>query len=217
MDGRRATICVMAKAPIPGRVKTRLARVLGEAHAAALAREMLADTVEALVVLDWARTVVATTRPDHMSMDGLAGDPELWDQGSGDLGARLERVTRRALAAAGPAIALGSDSPGLPTSRLDDARRALRDHDAVLGPCEDGGYYLIGLTRCPDGLLADLPWSARDTLARTRARLVERGFAVAELEPWFDVDVPDDLDHLRELLRAGDIDAPHTARLLDRI
>jgi len=207
----------MAKAPVPGKVKTRLAKVFGQDRAADLARAMLGDTIESLRGLSWARTVLATTDPDAPVMREIAGGLELWDQGTGDLGARLERVVRRALVESQTAIAVGADSPGLPVDRLAEARRLLDDHDAALGPCDDGGYYLIGLTRCPDGLLSNLPWSQPDTLARTRLRLEERAFTVALTEPWFDVDVPADLNRLAATLRAGGASAPRTARLLEEI
>jgi hypothetical protein len=201
-------VCIFAKPPVPGQVKTRLQPALGREGAAALARAFLDDTCAALRDLPWASPVLATTGP-------LDGAPfPIWPQGEGDLGARLERVLARALREAPFAIAVGTDSPGLPPRLLDDARTALADADAVIGPSADGGFYLLGLRRCPEGLLRDLPWSRADTCIRTLARLRERGFRVAALDPWFDVDRPGDLATLRGLLATGTITAPATARLL---
>ncbi len=135
-------------------------------------------------------------------------------QGEGDLGARIERVLRNALQLASLAIAIGADAPALPARLLEAARDALGRADAVIGPADDGGFYLLGLRTCPVRLLAGLPWSAPDTFARTTERLRERGLRVEVLERWFDVDRPEDLDRLRALIQRGDIHAPSTARLL---
>lgn len=167
----------------------------------------------ALGDLRWARRILATTEIDGVGPDLPGG--EVWLQGRGDLGDRLARVLRRALRASPRgAIALGADSPGLPRTLLEEARAALRSHDAVLGPCEDGGFYLLGLARCPPALLRGLAWSAADTFARTRARLEKRGLATAVLPKWFDVDRPRDLARLSRLISRGTVRAPRTARAL---
>ena len=205
----RTTICVFAKPPEPGRVKTRLAPAIGEAAAAELAWAFLRDTVSSLRTLPWADVVLVTTGP----LPAPLGPPE-WTQGDGDLGDRMERALARALRTAPRAMVVGTDSPGLLHAHLHEAHRALATTDAVLGPADDGGFYLIGLTRCPEGLLAGLPWSREDTLARTRARLTERGLRATLAPSWFDVDRPEDLTRLRRELDAGLVRAPETHRLL---
>jgi rSAM/selenodomain-associated transferase 1 len=211
-----ATLCVFAKPPRAGRVKTRLAAAIGSAQAAALARAFLEDTWSAASALPWARAVLATTGPAAVERGGAAR-ATAWPQGGGDLGERLERVLRRALRETPSALAIGSDTPGLPPALLSEARSALRRADAVLGPCEDGGFYLIGLRRCPPGLLRDLPWSSTDTFRRTAARLRERGLETAVISPWFDVDRPADLEWLRALVVRGELRAPRTARALEAL
>lgn len=221
MTVERGRICVFAKAPRPGDVKTRLASVLGDRGAADLARAFLLDTWSQLKSsADRARPVLA-----------LAGDPgavelpaaEIWPQGGGDLGARIERILQRALqgadgiAGAPWTIAVGTDSPGLPSRLVDQAIDALADTSAVIGPCDDGGFYLLGLRRCPEGLLADLPWSEPTTFEATCARLTERGLAPAILDPWFDIDRPDDLDRLCALIARGEASAPATRAALARL
>jgi rSAM/selenodomain-associated transferase 1 len=208
----RTPVCVFAKPSRPGRVKTRLAPEVGAEGAARLARAFLADTWAAVADLPWARPILATTRVDRG--EPPPGGAEVWLQGPGDLGQRLARVLRRALREGPRAIALGADSPGLPPELLEQARRALERCDAVLGPCEDGGFYLIGLARCPAGLLGRLKWSASDTFDRTRARLEARGLATAILPQWFDVDRPPDLARLSRLIDRGVVSAPETARVL---
>lgn len=211
-----ATLCVFAKPPRAGEVKTRLAAAIGNAPAAELARAFLEDTWAAASALPWARAVLASTEPSAVERAGSRRGL-VWPQGTGDLGERLERVLRRALRESPAALAIGTDTPGLPTPLLLEARSALRRADAVLGPCEDGGFYLLGLRRCPSGLLRDLPWSTADTFRRTVARLRDRGLRTAVISPWFDVDRPADLEWLRTLITRGELNAPRTARALEAL
>ena len=203
-------VVVFARAPEPGKVKTRLASAVGAEGAALLAAAFLRDTWSSLSSVPWVRPIVATTG----ALDPAFADLEAWDQGGGDLGARIERMLRRALAGAPAAFAVGADTPGLPSHLLDEAREALASADAVLGPCEDGGFYLLGLRSCPPDLLAGLPWSQQDTLDRVRERLESRGMSVALLSAYFDVDRPEDLDRLEGLVHGGAIEAPATAEAL---
>jgi rSAM/selenodomain-associated transferase 2/rSAM/selenodomain-associated transferase 1 len=204
------TVCIFAKPPIAGQVKTRLAE---PARAAERARAFRVDTGAAVRAVSGADPVVATTGDLDPDLARELAVPA-WLQGDGDLGARLERVLQRSLEGAPGAIAIGADTPGLPRELLDRARAALLTADAAIGPSEDGGFYLLALRRCPDGLLADLPWSRSDTFAATIARLHDRGLSTVVLEPWFDVDRPAELARLRTLLRAGAVVAPATRRAL---
>ncbi|MEP6866037.1 MAG: TIGR04283 family arsenosugar biosynthesis glycosyltransferase [Deltaproteobacteria bacterium] len=213
MSAERSTVVVLAKTPVAGEVKTRLAL---PARAAALARAFLVDTFAALHSVAWADPVLATTAAIDPALDAELAAP-IWMQGGGDLGARIERVVRRALVSSPRAIAMGADTPGLPIAALDRAHEALRTADAAIGPTEDGGFYLLALRRCPDGLLAGLPWSRADTFAATLARLRERGLSTVVLDPWFDVDRPADLERLRGLLAARRVSAPATWRALNTI
>jgi len=213
------TIAIFAKPQVPGAVKTRLAPVLGDDGAAALARAFLRDAVALVRGLPWARAVIATTEPETD-----AAFPEdhpkvpRWDQGGGDLGARLERVVARGLAGGARAvIALGADCPGLPVAALDAARRALQRHQSVLGPSHDGGYYLIGLRACPRGLLGGVPWSASNTFEATLSKLAGARLSVRITQPHFDVDTPDDLTHLEAMLKRDRRRAPFTADILERL
>eukprot|EP00913_Durusdinium_trenchii_P011728 g11014.t1 len=97
----------------------------------------------------------------------------------------MEGIVRHGLELAEATICLGADSPGRPAERLEATRQALQDgFDAVLGPTEDGGYDVLALKRCPEGLLAELPWSQPSTFEATKARLEERGMRVAVCRPW---------------------------------
>lgn len=205
-------VAVFAKPPLPGVAKTRLAAALGVSAAAVLARAFFEDTWAALERLRGVRLVLAATSPE-LDVYGLE-QAELWLQGEGDLGARMERVARRALELAPWVLLVGTDSPGLPPRALELARDALVEHDAVLGPAADGGYYLLGLRRAEPGLLEGLPWSAADTLVATAARLETRGYSTALGLPWFDVDEPGDLPRLSLELARPDAVAPRTAAAL---
>ncbi len=210
---KKALICVFAKPPVPGKVKTRLGAEIGDAYAAALARAFLKDTWALVSSLKWARAILATTE-DTANAFGLSGEVNLWLQGDGDLGRRLEHIIQRGLAEADCVIAVGADSPGLPERLLVEAHERLAKTDAVLGPSDDGGFYLIALKRCPSGLFSDLPWSTSTTFAATRERLKERGMSVCVLDAWFDVDRTEDLERLRSMIGRGELQANETARVL---
>ncbi len=206
-------ICVFFKPPIAGQVKTRLIPAVGTEGAAALAEAFFRDTWKSVQALGWAVPVLAST--DVLGPEILPQpDTHVWLQGAGDLGSRIERILRRALMQAPMAMALGADSPGLPASFLERAHDALESADAVLGPCEDGGFYLLGVRECPPGLLAGIPWSQSTTFARTLERLNERGLKSVVLDSWYDVDRSEDLGRLWSQLANGAISAPHTAQVL---
>ena len=209
-------VCMMAKAPVAGRVKTRLCPPLSADDAARLSAAFALDTWraagavgDAVPLLAWAGER-SDFPPPLCSADGFA-------QAGADLGARIEHAARRGLQQRDRVVIIGSDAPALPPALVRRAATALDDADAVLGPALDGGYYLIGLRRCEPGLLGELPWSEPGTFAATRARLRERGYTVATLPVWFDVDDAGSLALLRLALRAGVIDAPATAAAMERL
>lgn len=213
---RRLPVLVFAKPPRAGEAKTRLAEGIGRLAAAGLARAFFQDTWAAVSSRTWAEPILATTDPDAPEWRELRVRGA-WPQGDGDLGARLERTLGRALESAPAALVVGTDSPGLPGELLDDARRALETAHAVLGPSDDGGFYLLGLSRTVEDLLEGLPWSSEETFEMTKSRLAERGLSVHVLPPFFDVDRPADLEPLRRRLARGEIRAPATARALARL
>lgn len=214
MSDHVITVAIFAKPPVSGGVKTRLIPVLGDSGAAQLATAFLADALSLVRALSWAKLVIATTGPFPSLDHDLAG-VTFWEQGSGDLGARIERIIVRGLDSGDRAvIALGADSPGLRLDALERAREALQTHEAVLGPSHDGGYYLIGLRQCPWGLLDDIPWSVPETFEVTQSRLLSAGLSLAIGDPSFDIDTPEDLARLEDQLRRGAIRAPATAETL---
>jgi uncharacterized protein len=210
----RVCMCVFAKPPVPGQVKTRLIPLLRAPGAAELAAVSLQDTWNALTTLSWADLVLASTTGTQPEC--LSGAVEVWLQGEGDLGVRLENVCRRALKNYPYVIAIGADSPGLPLQFLEQARKALTKSDAVIGPSEDGGFYLLGLRSCPDGVLSGISWSTSRTCKETLARLQAANLTVQVLDPWFDLDTPADLQKLRTLLAENKVHAPITESFLKK-
>jgi len=190
---------VMARAPVAGAAKTRLAPALGAEGAARLAARLLERAVDAAVASGVGPVVLAVT-PDHghpafdalVARHGLAVEA----QGEGDLGQRMERLLARGVAVHGAAMVMGTDVPGLDAIALRAAAAALGDHDAVLAPAHDGGFVLLGLRCCPPGLLAGLAWSHERVLAQTVERLVAASLSFVQQPALADIDTPADLHHL---------------------
>jgi rSAM/selenodomain-associated transferase 1 len=201
-------VCIFAKPPECGKVKTRLISRLGENGACSLAAAMFQDVWDVVNACSGVRPVLAT--PMEGTFPVAIEREHVWLQVGACLGARLENIFRRGLDGAGAAIAIGADSPSLTTGHLEVAVHALDQHDAVIGRSLDGGFYLLGVHQCEDGLLAELPWSTCETAEATIARLKAHGRTVHELVPLFDVDVPDDLELLAAYLGTNPQAAPAT-------
>lgn len=184
-------LLLFLKAPVPGRVKTRLARDMGTEAAAAAYIDMVREIRDAVELqhdlsLQWVYEP-AGDFPDLGWLDIPAA--KFWKQTGGDLGARLEAAFQKAFSEfTGPVCAIGMDSPGLPPEHIAEAFRALKSHDIVLGPTEDGGYYLIGTARHRPELFEDIPWSGPDVAARTLARAKEKSLSLHVLPKFYDVD-----------------------------
>ncbi len=216
---RSVAVAIMAKAPRAGDVKTRLCPPLSPVAAAVLYRCFLLDKIEQVRALKDARPVVAYT-PDEAraEFETLAPGFALIRQHGVDLGARL-LASLSALLGDGHtgAIAIDSDTPTLPTTLLQQAVDRLADPrvDVVLGPTDDGGYYLIGMRAAHSDLFEAMEWSTPRVLGETLRRATTAGLRVVCLPPWFDVDTPDDLARLRDAVVRQHGHAPsHTAAFL---
>ena len=182
------TLSIFAKAPIPGHVKTRLRPVLDEEQATRLAAAFARDTL--LKAAQLGPPVTVYYAGDRALLVPLAPPNVRWaEQGGGDLGARMACVPT-------PCLILGADSPHLPLSLLSAALAAVPAYDVVLGPAEDGGYFLIGLRAPQPALFEGIAWGTEAVLAETLAKAAALTLSVSLTPPWYDLDTPDDLHRL---------------------
>lgn len=192
---------VFARAPEPGRVKTRLAPLLGAQGAARLYARLLKRTLQTARCAGFSSiTLACSPRMNHPYFKALSRRHplRLQAQGRGDLGERMYRAFARALRHHRHVVLIGSDCPALTPADLRAAARALRGGmDAVLSPAEDGGYALIGLRRNSRRLFEDIDWGEPSVLAQTRRRLARLGWRWKELRTVWDVDRPEDVARLR--------------------
>lgn len=213
-----ACTVLFTKPPVPGRVKTRLVGDLSPEDAAELHQAFLSDVGRTLgrgsfdLYIAW----------DLEEVEGAPSGPiPCFRQEGSDLGERLYRGLTRAARDHPLVAAVGSDHPELCLSRVETAFRWLREGaDVVLGPANDGGYYLIGARRetLHPRLFEEIPWSTGEVLARTEDRVAELGFEARLLPSGGDVDTPADLRRLAERIEAGDLeDLPATLAILRRI
>jgi len=214
--GLRGAIVVMAKAPREGSAKTRLAVAYPAADVVRLSECLLLDTVTLIRTLP--RIHPAVMCPADDVADVLSCLPEgiqVVAQTGRGLAAGLLSVFERFVPDFERVVAVDSDSPHLPVSILRSAFEQLERSEVVVGPTEDGGYYLIGASATHPGLFDPAALgtgSARDALlARARALRL----SVAFTEPWYDVDLPEDLRRLAAELRLDPGRAPRTAALLE--
>ncbi len=209
-------LVVFAKAPVPGEVKTRLARSLGDAAAARLAEAFLLDILDRAASQGDRTLVVAFSPPaGEPWFRAHAGAGHLAAQPAAGFGARVAAALDEARRlGAERTVIVGMDSPHLGPDRWDAAFAALDEHDVCLGPCEDGGYYLIG-TRAPQpGLFEGIPWGGPGVLRATRDRATSLGLSMAELEEDFDVDEVEDLRRLAARLERDPSACPRTREAL---
>jgi uncharacterized protein len=219
-------LVVMAKAPRVGAVKTRLVPPLSGEQAAALNRCFLQDITRKIAAIHAESAVhgfvAYTPVGEESAFDGLLPATfRLILQRGADLTERLIHIAEDLFAAGYSAVCLmNSDTPTLPPSVLNESVAAISSSDerVVLGPAEDGGYYLIGLKRSNRRLFEDIPWSTGVVLAKTLERAAESGLKVELLPAWYDVDDEPSLLRLIGELKDGEVVAremaPHTYRYL---
>jgi rSAM/selenodomain-associated transferase 1 len=222
-DPPSRALLIMAKQPAPGTTKTRLLPVLSPDDAAELSQCFLLDAVD--LVRETCATVsgllgfIAGAPADGAHyFAGIAPDLGFEPQHGADLGERLDHVLSAALARGfEQVVAINADSPDLPAAYLVEAFARLdrSDVDVVLGPTDDGGYYLIGVKGHHPRLVTDVEMSTPHVMSDTLAVSDELGLQVGLLDRWYDVDEPDDLDRLRRSVSQGHPCGRHTERFLD--
>jgi rSAM/selenodomain-associated transferase 1 len=230
-------IAVMAKVPTPGRSKTRLIPRVSPVQAADLSAAFLRDVTGNVRAADCNGSVAgfvayapagAAALFDGMLAPGtgllLADGAIACPPDVRGFGRCLLHAVQTLLADGQQSVCvLNADSPTLPTAYLRQAAASLAEpgERVVLGPAEDGGYYLLGMKQAHAGLFADIDWSTDRVCAQTMARAEAMGLELVLLPPWYDVDEPDSLERLRSDIAGGGApqgyDAPATKAALARI
>lgn len=213
-------LVVFTRYPRAGRTKTRLIPELGAEGAARLHREMTGHTLSTAERFAGPACVPVEVRfagGTRRLMRRWLGRRQMYRaQGRGDLGARMKRTFREAFREdAQRVVIVGTDCPGLTPAHLAEAFDALEEHDLVIGPATDGGYYLIGLRATApadalEALMADMPWGTGEILERTLKHAADHGLRVAQLEALADVDRPEDLPIWEEVAAARPEGQPRT-------
>lgn len=183
-------LVMFVKMPEAGRVKTRLQPELSPEQSLTLYTAMVEDLVRRLSEGPWDLWIWFAPPEAEVALRGWLGAALRYaPQSGGDLGGRMTGAFA-GCAARGyrRTVIVGSDLPELDASRVGEAFEALSRHDLVLGPSEDGGYYLIGRTGADPDLFAGVAWSTASVFERTAANARQAGFTLAELAPARDID-----------------------------
>lgn len=191
-------LIVFTRYPIPGSTKTRLIPALGEQNAALLQQRLTSQTLAIAKQFAEKTQAVVQVRfagANAQAMRSLFGDDvEYISQLGEDLGDRLTSAIQSAFqAGATRVLVIGADCPELDASLLETASESLRNHNVVVGPAEDGGYYLIGMTSPRPTLFQDIPWSTSNVLSATLERAYQLRLRIKQLKTLADVDYPEDL------------------------
>jgi rSAM/selenodomain-associated transferase 2/rSAM/selenodomain-associated transferase 1 len=191
-------LIVFTRFPTPGTTKTRMIPKLGSEGAADLQRKMTEHTLAIARAVrdnnDVSLSVYYTDSEQEDMKSWLGDDLDYNIQAEGDLGDRLNSAFSNSLSnSARNAVIIGTDCPDITPTIIANAFEALNDSDVVLGPANDGGYYLIGLNHpCPQ-LLKDVPWGSENTFKSTAMNAADLSLSLHRLEPLSDVDYPKDL------------------------
>ena len=194
-------LVLFAKYPVPGYAKTRLIPALGPEGAAQVHRHLAKRTVDILLQTGAPVEVRIAGGDQAQFRDWLGEGPALVPQVEGGLTERLVDASRMH-----PHLFFGADTPDLDLDIVRSAIRALATHDVVIGPAEDGGYYLIGMQTARPELLVDIPWSTDAVYPETLRRCQAQGLSTALLPSLADCDRPEDLSRwpqLAELARCA--------------
>jgi len=187
-----ARLVIFAREPVPGRVKTRLAETIDAVAAASVYSALLEHTVTTARATAIETTISVAEEPRREWTETLDLPMEI--QGRGDLGRRMAECFRRRFGeGAARVVIIGSDNALLQPEHLRSAFAALDEDLVVLGPADDGGYWLVGQRAPGLDLFSGIPWSSPETLDSTRARLVALGTEWSELETLPDIDAVEDL------------------------
>lgn len=209
----KSKLLIFSRYPVAGKAKTRLIPALGSDGAAQLHRNMTEH------VINMARSTYEINPENHYGVTihytgadlkdfrvWLGPDLQYQGQSSGDLGQRMKNAFKDAFAHGSKnAIGIGTDVPNLSSAILQQAQENLDNHDLVLGPAVDGGYYLIGMNSYYPELFADIDWGTEHVYKQTREICTHLSLRIAELPILNDIDRPEDLNILKDDPRFSDI------------
>lgn len=215
---RSQVILVFARAPLIGRVKTRLAPELDPERILHLYKCFVVDTLNLVRQAGYPFCICFDPPDAGNIMRDWLGDAMIFQaQDGNDIGEKMANAFLSAFASnVERAVIIGTDTPDLPSKFIDRAFSAMTEHDAVLGPAKDGGYYLIGFRNDTfrQALFKNIPWSTPSVYPATMKRLSDRGASVYQLPKWRDIDHYADLRALAGSLVLTKSMAPTTAAFL---
>lgn len=224
---KRSSIIIVAKRPVPGNVKTRLCPPLTPQESSNLYSCFLQDTIDKVAKVPGALKYLALDIEDIEVQGGEIAPPlhsistpqsfKVISQGSGDLGERLAYLADYAFKESDRLIFVGADSPSLPIPYLESALQLLGDNDVVIGPSEDGGYYLLGMAGCFTFLFERVEWSSDRVFKQTLDCARSAGLKVNSMPTWYDVDTSSDLSRLVLDIKDERTVAPITANFLEKL
>jgi len=225
MDVKPEALVLMAKAPVEGTVKTRLIGTFSAAEVTELYVNFLRDTFRLMEEVqaereDLALVLCYTPEGAEEAFEEVEREGCLMmAQRGADLGERIVNCLADLFGRGyGRIVVIGADAPALPADYILDALEELTDEETVaVGPTLDGGYYLIGLSRPAPELFTGVAWSTGGVLEETRARIAAAGMKMVELAEFIDVDTPEDLAILEEVLAEDPTLAPRTRRNLRQL
>ena len=192
------SLIIFTRYPKPGKTKTRLIPALGAEGAANLGRKMTEHTLNQVKELQSLRLIAVTVYfaggNTELMQQWLGSDLRYQCQGEGDLGSRMALAFANAFKEGMSSVAIiGTDCPSLKPKLMEGAFQALSQYDLVLGPAQDGGYYLIGLRRLIPELFTGISWGTSEVLQQTLTIAKQLDLAIAYLPTLADVDRPEDL------------------------
>lgn len=217
MERKKRALVIFAKEPRSAPIKTRLKKVLSFDQRLKLYEAFLRDARQICLEVPRSEKIVAFDSRAYPKMlkQIFKGFVLIRQQGS-DLGQRMHHVfclsKKKGI---DMTVILGTDSPDLPVSFVRSAFRSLKRNDLVLGPCQDGGYYLIGLRDPCEELFCAIPWSSSQVFKKTLDRANKIGLKTDILPEWWDVDVPDDIKSLTKRIGKKKKIAKYTKEYFD--
>ena len=199
------SLIIFAKSPTPGKVKTRLTPFITPTEAAELYKAFIADIIFNAHKLKCERITIAFTPSNaEATFHGICGHSVNYlPQKGGNLGERMKNAFKHSFHQGSTrTVIIGTDSPTLPLSYIQNAFDVLKEVPVTIGPTFDGGYYLIGLSEQSDAIFEGIDWSTSKVFGQTLTRIQTINKQLYVLPPWYDVDTPDNLEFLRSHIQA---------------